>query len=197
MKPKIMIGILISLIFITCIGIGFYLTKINQLSDTNIMQRTEVSEEKVTDECTQETEKLLQANTSERKVSPNAIFIMKRVFNECGHISKQYIDAPKEAINKTKEEIEEMYKDWKIENFTNNEIILTRTESGSCNEHYVLRNVEERVVVYKIDENNQEEVFERTGIYTKYLPETDKIQIENGIYVNGKEALNRILEDYE
>ena len=132
-----------------------------------------------------------------KKVSPKAVFVIKRIYDECGHTTKNYLTAPDDAINKTEKEIKEIYKDWEIESFTNNEIVMTKHENGSCFEHYVLRDEDGQIVVYRIDEENQEKIYERTGILTKYLPQTDKIQIQNGIFVNGKDALNRLLEDYE
>lgn len=197
MKSKIVVGTLFILIFFLCIGIGFYITRLNQLSNTNIKQTTEISDGKVTDECTKEGEELLQANSTEKKVSPKAVFVIKRIYDECGHTTKNYLTAPDDAINKTEKEIKEIYKDWEIESFTNNEIVMTKHENGSCFEHYVLRDEDGQIVVYRIDEENQEKICERTGILTKYLPQTDKIQIQNGIFVNGKDALNRLLEDYE
>ena len=52
-------------------------------------------------------------------------------------------------------------------------------------------------MVYSINEKNEEQVFERTGIFTQYLPQEDRVNIKKGIYVNGNEALNTLLEDYE
>ena len=40
-------------------------------------------------------------------------------------------------------------------------------------------------------------LLEETGISTDYLPETDKVQMQNGIEVNGKQELNQLIEDYE
>ena len=43
----------------------------------------------------------------------------------------------------------------------------------------------------------QEEVYEKTEISVEYLTETDKVEIQNGIRVNGVEELNQLLEDFE
>ena len=197
MNQKVIVGILLTLIFIVCMGIGSYIYKINELSNTKMEQITEVSDGKITDECTEEAEELLQANSTERKVSPNAIFILKREYEACGHTTKEYIDAPEDTINKTEQELKELYKEWEIEGFSNNEIVFKKKEEGTCNEHYVLREKEEKIVVYRLDENNNEELYQKTEIITKYLPKEDKTNIQNGIRVNGKEALNCLLEDYE
>ena len=56
---------------------------------------------------------------------------------------------------------------------------------------------EGKITVYKINENNEEEVYEKTEISVYYLSETDKSKISEGIKVNGIEELNQLLEDFE
>ena len=41
------------------------------------------------------------------------------------------------------------------------------------------------------------EEFEKTDISIEYLTDTDKIDIEKGLKVYGKENLSQIIEDYE
>ena len=48
----------------------------------------------------------------------------------------------------------------------------------------------------QITEPGKEE-FEKTDISIEYLTETDKIDIEKGLKVYGKENLSQIIEDYE
>ena len=54
-----------------------------------------------------------------------------------------------------------------------------------------------KITVYKINENNEEEIYEKTEISVEYLSETDKGKISEGIKVNGIEELNQLLEDFE
>lgn len=197
MKQKVIIGIFCVLIFIICMGIGSYVYKINELSNTKIERTTEISDEKIIDDCTKEAEELLQANSIEKKVSPNAIFIFKKEYEACGHTIKEYINAPDDTINKTEQEIKELYSNWAIQSFSNNEIVMNKKETGECGEHYIIKEDNEKIVVYKLNENSEEEFYKETEIITRYLPEEDKSNIKNGIRVNGKEALNCLLEDYE
>ena len=197
MSNKVVLGIIFILIFLTSVGIGFYIVKIGEVEEFEMEYASQVTGEKVTDECTDEAQDLLLANSSEQKVSPNAIIIAKRHYAKFGHTTKEYLPVTEDMVNLSKSDIEELYKDWKLEGFSSTEIVVSKEEQGICKEHYVLREEDERIVVYTIDENNNEKIFERTGIITKYLPEADKINIENGIFVNGKEALNCLLEDYE
>ena len=54
-----------------------------------------------------------------------------------------------------------------------------------------------KVVVNLLNENGEENEFEKTDISIEYLTETDKIDIEKGLKVYGKENLSQIIEDYE
>ena len=85
----------------------------------------------------------------------------------------------------------------RLNGFSSNEIVISKEEQGMCNEHYLLQEEEGGLTIYSIDENNQQKIFQRTGIVVDYLPETDKVNLKNGIRVNGKENLNKILEDFE
>ena len=53
------------------------------------------------------------------------------------------------------------------------------------------------VYAFKILEDESLQEQEKTSISMEYLPETDKINMKNGIRVNGKQALNQLIEDYE
>jgi len=141
MKDKVLLGIILLLIFVTCIGIGFYLTKINEIHDNYTIGEVNIDNLKVTDECVEEGKELIAVNS--------------------GKIVKE-------------EQSDEAY-----------------------NDHYVLREKDGKVVVYKLDEDDNEELYLDTEISSKYLPEVDKVSISNGIFVNGKEALNNLLQDFE
>ncbi len=188
---------MLALIFIVCIWIGIYLFRINQFVNTKVEKVTQISEEKVTDECVLEAEELAIANSTEKKVSPNATFIFITKYKKCGHTVKDYVSVNENDVNKMESDIRENYTAWNLISFSNDEIVLEREVDEICKEHYVIRNVSDEIIVYFLNEDNKEIFYKATGISTKYLPEEDKQNIENGIYVIGKEELNRLLEDYE
>ena len=61
----------------------------------------------------------------------------------------------------------------------------------------MVKDKEGQVAIYQVLEDGTEKELEVTGITTEYLPETDKINMKNGIEVNGKQDLNQLIEDYE
>ena len=84
-----------------------------------------------------------------------------------------------------------------IQTFSSNEIVLYKQEEGSCGEHYLLKSENGIVSIYQVLDNGNLEKIEETEISVEYLPETDKINMEKGIEVNGKQNLNQLLEDFE
>ena len=159
------------------------------------------NEEIILDDCTDEYEYMqgqaVDANASEEKTSPNCSITFKRYYNKCGHTLNEYNNLPESLINKSENEIAKEFNDWKIEKFSNNEIILSTEIDAECGEHYLVKDVDGKLVIYKIAENGEEVLHEQTEISTDYLTDTDKINMKNGIRVNGKEELNQLIEDFE
>ena len=84
-----------------------------------------------------------------------------------------------------------------ILNYQKNEIILYQENEGQCDEHYIVKDDNGKVTIYKKTKDGKEELLEETDIAIDYLTETDKINIKNGIEVNGKQNLNQFIEDFE
>ena len=198
MYKKIIITLLIILAVIVGVIFAFIIQKNEQAEN---IEQIDLSE-KVTDECTEEYEQLSnqiseEANSSEEKISPNCLMILRKNYIGCEHTINEYAELPQELVNMTKEQLQEEYSDWNIDKFSENEIILSKMIEGSCNEHYVLKNVDNKIVVYKIEEDGKETEYLKTEISTEYLTETDKINIDIGLEVHGTENLNMLLEDFE
>ena len=163
---------------------------------------TEIAEEEILDECTDEYEEMeyentVKANTQEEKTSPNCSLITKAHFLKCGHTKSQYDNLPQDLVNLTKEEIQKKYPEYQVESFASNEVILYQEKEGECGEHYMVKDKEGQLAVYQILENGEQKEIEVTGVTTEYLPETDKINMKKGIKVNGKQELNQLIEDFE
>ena len=101
------------------------------------------------------------------------------------------------VTDKKQKEIEELYPDYKIESFDNDKIVLLKEEEGQCDEHYIVKDENSNIVIYKLLVDGTEEIYQNTGISTEYLPETDKISLRDGIKIFGRENLNSLIEDFE
>ncbi len=140
---------------------------------------------------------VVETNTNEERISPNAFITFKQTYNECGHTKVEFVEVPQEFVNLTEEELKQKYPEWNVEKFTDTDIILNKEVEGNCNEHYIVKDVNGIVTVFHVLENGTEEEYQVTDIATEYLTDTDKIEMENGIKVNGKQNLNQLIEDYE
>ena len=204
MKKSWIIILVVAIIIIGIIS-GLAIYNKNEKSQNNIIEnKINKISEKVTDECTEEYEELerqakldIETNSSEEKISPNCLITLKRYYNECQHTINEYIDVPQNLVNGTQEDLEKEYPNWEIQKYSSNEIILYREFDSNCGQHFILRNDNGKITIYKINEEMQEEVYEKTEISVEYLTETDKVEIQNGIRVNGVEELNQLLEDFE
>ena len=196
------IVIMISIIVIMlAIFTAIVMVKPNENNEEYI-DEIKVAEEEILDECTEEYEylnsqEIVETDSSEEKVSPNCSIILKSYYPECKHTTQKYLNVPDDLINKTEKQVKEIYSDWNIEKFVSNEIILWKEFEGECGEHYIVRDKEGQVVIYQILSGGKEVEVEKTDISTDYLPETDKINMREGIKVYGKDNLNQLIEDYE
>lgn len=204
MKKSWIIILVMAIIIIGIIS-GLAIYSQNKSSKNNIIENeiNEVSE-KITDECTEEYEEIeeqarleLETNSSEEKISPNCLLTLKRYYNECQHTINEYIDISESLVNGTEEDLKKEYPNWEIQKYSSNEIVLYKEFDSNCGQHFILRNDDGKITIYKINENKEEEVYEKTEISVDYLTETDKIEIQNGIRVNGIEELNQLIEDFE
>ncbi len=199
------IWMIIPIILVILIGIvvGRLIYNNNEkLANKNNIIQNEINivSEKVTDDCIEEYQEVQEevvANSQEEKISPNCLLILKKYYDECNHTINEYVDVPQDLVNGTEEDLKKEYPYWQIEKYSSNEIILYKEFNSNCGQHFVLREDEGKITVYKINENNEEEIYEKTEISVEYLSETDKGKISEGIKVNGIEELNQLLEDFE
>lgn len=193
--------IAIAIIFVGIMAGVFIYNKDKSKNDrsANNFVVNEVNEvsEKVTDECTEEYQKEIETTSQDEKISPNCLMILKKYYKECNHTINEYVDVPQDLVNKTEDDLKNEYPYWNIEKFSSNEIILYKEFDSNCGQHFVLRSNEGKISVYKINEDNTEELYENTEISTEYLSDTDKTKLKVGIAVNGIENLNQVLEDFE
>lgn len=199
MKKTWIISLIIIVIMIGIVtGIILYNTKQKDKNDNNMIEN-EINKisEKVTDDCINEYIDEIETNSNEEKISPNCLLILKRYYDECQHTINEYVDIPQDLVNGTEDDLKKEYPYWEIEKFSSTEIVLYKEFNSNCGQHFILKEDNGKITVYKINENSEEEVYEKTEISLEYLSETDKIKIKDGIKVNGIEELNQLLEDFE
>ena len=196
MKNKIIMIILAILLVIFMYA--FYTTFIGK-SEESSPSNTLISEV-IEDECTEEYEQIQNATTVssvEENVSANAILILKKYYKKCEHTVNEYVEIPQELVNMTKEEVQAQYPDWKVIGFETGKVTLYKEFEDECGEHFKLRVEDGKVVIYIVNKNGTESLYEKTNISSEYLTETDLINMQDELEIYGKEELNKIIEDFE
>lgn len=190
----------ISLVILAVVSgiVAYFVTKSNKTP--KIADNNNYISEKIEDECTEEyvEEQNTTAVTSvEERVSANAILILKKYYIQCDHTINEYVELPKELVNMTKDEVQKHYPDWEVIGFEKGKVILYKEFDEVCGEHFKLRVENGKVVVYIVDTDGKESLYEKTNISSEYLTETDLINMQDGLEIYGKEELNQIIEDFE
>lgn len=188
--------IIIAVIIIIAIIIGNMLFKNNNNTNTDIQLQNDIKEQNEIEENIF-TNDISVSSIEQEKVSPNAVLILKKHYEECAHTIKEYAKIPEEYVNLNEEELAKKQEGWQIEQFSKDEVTLIKEVTGVCNEHYVLREKDGIIAVYQIHDDNTETLKEETGIAVEYLTDIDKLRLEEGIRIYGEEELNSTLEDYE
>lgn len=189
--------IVISLIgaLILSIILGFYLYKLKSINE-KIAFETEYKQLEV--ENIMDTGTSKETSSNEDKTTPNTVLIQTKYYIDCGHLVQNKGKIKEDSINKNESEFKIDYIGWKIQKFTPTEVVIYKEYNDFCNEHYKLKDVDGKIVVYQLDKYGKEKEIERkTDIQTKYLSETDIENLKDGINVCGKSELNAMIEDYE
>ena len=198
MSNKIKI-ILATLLTILIIFASYILFNKEEVADNEIKNNTYISEV-IEDECTEEYQQMQNTTTvsmAEEKVSANAILILKKYYKKCEHTINEYVELPQELVNMTKDEVQAQYPDWEVIGFEAGKVTLYKEFDDVCGEHFKLKVEDGKVVVYIVNRDGTETLYEKTNISSEYLTETDLINMQDGLEIYGKEELNQIIEDFE
>lgn len=201
MDRKWIISVILVIILGLLIGIGIAMysenknktDKIDMLSEKELAYNSNIDKEN----SIQNTINSIETSASENTISPNAILIKKTYYEDCDHLIRKTEDIPEELVNKDEEYVKKMFSDWNIEEYSPTQIILYRTSSGNCGEHYFVQEHNGVIGIYTVDEYGVKTLKVDTEISTMYLPEIDIQNLKAGVEVIGYTKLVEFLEDYE
>lgn len=180
------------ILFVISVVIGYFFGN-DIFLGINSMKNTSKVKENL-----QQTNEVLPTISREIKILPNTNLGLKRKHLGCNHVSFEFVDLPKELINKTEDEVKTLYKEWKIEEFFENKVILYKEVKGICDEHFYIGLGEEFIEIYRvIDEKENKVLYKKTDVSKNYLTEEDIKKLEEGIKVYGKDILSSVIEDFE
>lgn len=166
--------------------------------DNNNTYVSELIEDECTEEYKEEQENSTTVTSTEEKISANSQLILKKYYAKCEHTINEYVEMPEELVNMTEEELKLEYPDWEVIGFEPNKVTLYKEFDDVCGEHFKLRIEEGKIVIYLVNQDGTESLYEKTDISSEYLTETDLINMQgDGLEIFGKEELNMIIEDFE
>lgn len=177
------------------IGIGMYMNreKLQRNNSNNV-----VYDNLVTDNLVENGIEISEASAiEEEKTTPNTLMIYKTYYTKCQHYINEYQNIDASDVNLNQEDLQEKYREWSVTSFEAGQVVLEREENDFCNEHYRLKLEDGKIVIYQLDEDENETEYEQTEIASEYLTEEDILKLKEGITVYGKENLMAVLEDYE
>ncbi|WZL71547.1 BofC C-terminal domain-containing protein [Clostridiaceae bacterium 35-E11] len=95
-----------------------------------------------------------------------------------------------------KDYLEENYENWTIRECTKDVVELYRTINEVSPNHYIAKDYNGYIAIFKVDENGNSILFKQTDIPISSLSDVDRNKLQEGIVVKGVEGINQILEDY-
>jgi hypothetical protein len=189
MKKWILVGALIFL-FIASVFCGFMINSYINFSKKKDKNIAILAENTIGGES-------VDTTYVEETVSPNAIVIITEIYKKCGHTITKREEVPREIVNLNEEKVKEYYKDWNVDEFSSEEIKISREKNGICDEHYILRESDGYISISAKNDIGEFIFKALTDIPVQYLPEEDYKNLEKGIEIVGKDNLNKFLEDFE
>lgn len=191
---KIWIIALVILLLIIGIVSGIYFYNNNNKTQDSNTDNKQLATDNIENKVE---ENVISTSATEKRISPNATVLEKQYFTGCDHLIKTVKDIPEELVNKTKEEVQNYYIGWSIDDFSDKEIIIYQEKGGFCNQHYLVKEHNGVLGIYTLDEKGIATLKEDTQIQTMYLTKTDLEKVKQGIEAIGDMALNTVLEDFE
>ena len=198
MSDKIKI-IAIVILTILIILLGYILFGQKEVAEKEIENNTYVAKV-IKDECTEEYEEMQNAtkvSATEEKLSANALLILKKYYEQCDHTINEYVELPQELVNLTEQEVQAEYTDWEVIGFEKGKLTLYKEFKDVCGEHFKLKIEDGKVVIYQVNNDGSECIYEKTDISSEYLTETDLLNMKDGLEIYGVEELNQVIEDFE
>lgn len=138
-----------------------------------------------------------ETSIEEEKIGINTKLVIKEKYTDCNHETNYEEKVSKNMINLTKEEFENKFPEYKLKEFSKEEIIVEEKIEGICNNHFKLSLGDEFIEIFKLNSEEEEELYLVTNISIDYLPKNDIEKLSSGILVYGIDNINSKLEDYE
>lgn len=133
-----------------------------------------------------------------RITSPETTFIFERMYNACGHYSITYRYATSQEAGLSREQVQEMYSQWSIKEFSPSIVWLCEKVDGYCPNHYIIGENDGRIAIYRPHENGRDVyLIYQTNIEAAFLSADVQERIKEGWIVDSMEQLELLMESLD
>ena len=132
----------------------------------------------------------------EPRVKSETRIVYEYISSIDGAVEKSEETAPYFLIGKTLAEIKELYKGWSAISFTEDLIVLRKTNPPPDGQKYVVGVVDGQIAVFYKNPVNGTNIKEITSSPVGALPREEQQKLLDGIEVGTETELMRMLEDY-
>lgn len=175
---------------IAIIGIIVFTVTFLYFSQTHIHHEAEPPQ------STENEEELIE-ESQEVVLIPEAKLIFKTYYEECGHLIEEEKPLLEDLIGANRKKIEEKYPKWTIISFEKDLVELKKVEEGLCPEHYFIGIKDGYVTLFQGKPGTSNaKIIEKTDVSVDSLRQTDKLLLEKGIEVYGREQLKKVREGF-
>ena len=115
--------VIITMLLLLIVGIVLIINSIISNNRTVIEDKLAEQENKITDNLIKSNITIVETSNSDEKVSPNCIFVFKTLYQKCEHIKVEKERVKETMVNKTREDLEKIYKGWNIVTFRSDEVL--------------------------------------------------------------------------
>lgn len=128
------------------------------------------------------------------RLTSQTSFIFKTYHVKCGHetIEKKLSNAAFSGY--TKKQLANEMRNWEIESFTPEEVVLSRKVDDICDEHYYIGIKDGNVALFQGRPDLPSKIIEKTDIIVDILRKEDRAILEKGLVIESKREFLKIKE---
>lgn len=194
---KFLKGWIFALILTASIVSGFYLGVFAGDKIVNKKPQEKVDEPQ---DISMEEQNNVEIAREEEKIRPNTDIEYIIYYTQCDHTIRESKKPDENMINMNEKDLDEYILsrelDWKVVYFNNNKVIIKVNKEQICPNHYVLKEKDGRIAVYKINEQGEMDLKEIISHPVSLLREVDQEKLRKGIIVDSQEELINTLENF-
>ncbi len=203
--------VIVALFFLIAFGFGYYLNyDENYNISNNTINSGDTSDYRIPDSIrnpsaagdiitTVDAEAHEAQNTdtsADNIITQSTKVIFKTYYTLCGHMLDEDPQDMINLINLSEEELKLKFSDWKVNEFSKQQVILSREISTYCPRHYIIGVKDGYIAIYVYDSEGKKVLFEQTDISISTLTAEDQKNLEYGIIADSEDELQQKLEGF-